>query len=89
MLSLYVFICTYITHTQTHTRSLFISLTLLYVCDRERGGGSFSLSMCVCVIEKGEGKFECILQLLASLCRTYLSQCARTERILRFEIADS
>jgi hypothetical protein len=49
---------------------------------REGGGGPFSLSMCVCVIEKGGGEFECILQLLASQCRTYLSQCARTKKDL-------
>ena len=60
------------THTQTHTRSLFMCLSRLCMCVIERGGG-FPLSMCVCthewvklVIGEGGGGFECILELLAS-----------------------
>ncbi len=36
ILSLYVFMYAYITHRRTHTRSLFMSLTRLYMCARER-----------------------------------------------------
>ena len=55
-------IYTYITHTQTHTFSVYVSLSFVYVCDRERVGFfSFSRSVCARAV------LECILELLASV----------------------
>ena len=51
ILSLYVCIYTYKathhTRTDTHTFSIYVCLSFLCVCDRERGGFPLSLSMCV------------------------------------------
>jgi hypothetical protein len=73
ILSLYVCIYTYKaihhTRTDTHTFSIYVCLSFLCVCDRERGGFPLSLDVCtLCrwVVENGGGEFECILELLAS-----------------------
>ena len=75
ILSLYVcmYTCRSIhhTHTDTQTFSVYVSLSFVYVCDRERGGGPLSLDVCVrmsggVVDENGGGEFKCILKLLAS-----------------------
>jgi hypothetical protein len=65
----YVYINQLITHTHTHTRSLFMSLSRLYMCVVERGGG-VPLSRCV---SWNSWHQEC----------THLSHCAQTKRISR------
>jgi hypothetical protein len=57
ILSLYVCIYTYKathhTRTDTHTFSIYVCLSFLRVCDRERGGFPLSLSRCVYVVWVG------------------------------------
>ena len=61
-------------HTQTHTFPVYFSLSFVCVCDGERVGCFLFFSMCVCtygwVGDREGGRGECILELLASQCRT-------------------
>jgi hypothetical protein len=87
---IYTYKATHHTHTDTHTFSVYVRLSFVCVCDRERGGFPLSLSRCVvrCV-----GGWESLSVSFPGTPGIVVSNLSVTlhpnKRISRFEIAAS
>ena len=94
ILSLYVCIYTYKaihhTHTDTHTFSVYVRLSFVCVCDRERGGFPLSLSRCVVRCVGGWESFSVSFPGTPGIVVSNLFVTLHpNKRISRFEIAAS